>query len=173
MTLSLGTPIGHYTVIEHVGAEGTTAEVYRARDDRHDRVVALKLLPGTSELSRREAAAVTALDHLNIVATLDVTEHNGRLCLVQEWIDGGSLADELGLAGQLGVEETVRLGRDVASALRYAHQHNILHRDIKPSNVLRTIEGTYKLADFGAFGQLQERPRSSSAPVSVTSSPGR
>ncbi|MGH3987263.1 MAG: serine/threonine-protein kinase [Pseudonocardiaceae bacterium] len=155
MTLSLGTPIGHYTVIEHVGAEGTTAEVYRARDERHDRVVALKLLPGTSERSRREAVAVTALDHPNIVATFDVIEHEGRLCLIQEWIDGGSLADELDLAGQLGLTATVQLGRDVASALHYAHQRGILHRDIKPSNVLRTVEGTYKLTDFGAFGQLQ------------------
>ncbi len=155
MTLSLGTPIGHYTVIEHVGAEGTTAEVYRARDERHDRVVALKLLPGTSELSRREAVAVTALDHPNIVATFDVTEHNGRLCLVQEWIDGGSLADELGPVGQLHVGDTVRVARDVASALSYAHQQGILHRDIKPSNVLRTVKGIYKLTDFGAFGQLQ------------------
>lgn len=155
MTLSLGTPIGHYTVIEPVCAEGTTAEVYRGRDERHGRVVALTLFPGTSERSRREAVAVAALDHPNIVATFDVIEHNGRLCLVQEWIDGGSLADELCLTGQLGVAETVRLGHDVASALRYAHQHDILHRDIKPSNVLRTVGGTYKLADFGAFGQLE------------------
>ena len=155
MTLSLGALIGPYTVLEHVGAEGTTAEVYRARDERNDRVVALKLLAGTSELSRREARAVAALNHPNIVATFDVIEHNGRLCLVQEWIDGGSLAADLELAGQLGVEKTVRLGRDVASALAYAHQHNILHRDITPSNVLRTVEGSYKLTDFGAFGQLQ------------------
>ena len=81
VTLSLGTPIGHYTVVEHVGAEGTTAEVYRAQDERHDRIVALKLLSGTSERSRRAAIAVTALDHPNIVATFDVTQHNGRAAL--------------------------------------------------------------------------------------------
>ncbi|MGQ0775231.1 MAG: protein kinase domain-containing protein [Pseudonocardiales bacterium] len=155
MTLSLGALIGPYTVIEHVGADGTTAEVYRGRDERNDRVVALKLLAGTSELSRREARAVATLNHPNIVATFDVIEHNGRLCLVQEWIDGGSLAAELEMAGQLDVQKTVRLGRDVASALDYAHQHSILHRDITPSNVLRTVEGIYKLTDFGTFGQLQ------------------
>jgi hypothetical protein len=154
VTLSLGAPIGHYTVLEQVCAEGAFAEVYRARDERHDRVVALKLLAGTSERSRRDALAVATLDHPNIVATFDVFEHDGRLCLVQEWIDGGSLAAELDAAGQLDVQQTVRLGHDLASALSYAHQQNILHRDIKPSNVLRTAKGTYKLADFGAFGRL-------------------
>ncbi|MGH3942004.1 MAG: protein kinase domain-containing protein [Pseudonocardiaceae bacterium] len=163
MTLSLGALIGHYTVLEHVGAEGTTAEVYRGRDERNDRVVALKLLAGTSELSKREARAVLMLRHPNIVMTLDVVEYNGRPCLVQEWIDGGSLAADLDRVGRLSGQDTVLLGRDVASALAYAHQHNILHRDITPSNVLRTVGGTYKLTDFGAFGQLQERTRLTSA----------
>lgn len=154
VTLSLGTVVGHYTVIEHV-ADGTIAEVYRGRDERQDRVVALKLLPEMSEQSRREAVTVAALDHPNIVSTFDVIEYNGRLCLVQEWIEGHTLADELGPAGQLGVTETIRLGHDVACALSYAHREGILHRDIKPSNVLRTAAGTYKLVDFGAFGRVQ------------------
>ncbi|MGH3914626.1 MAG: serine/threonine-protein kinase [Pseudonocardiaceae bacterium] len=155
MTLNPGVVIGPYTVLEHVGAEGTTAEVYRGRDEQNGLVVALKLLARASERSRREARAVVTLNHPNIVATFDVIEHHGRLCLVQEWIDGGSLAAELSSVGRLDVHETVRLGRDVAAALLYAHQHNILHRDITPSNVLRTIGGSFKLTDFGAFGQLE------------------
>ncbi len=158
MTLSLGARLGRYTVVEHVGA-GTTAEVYRGRDEHLGRAVALKLLPGTSERARREAAAMTALSHPNIVATFDVIEHDGRLCLIQEWIDGGSVQAELDSVGQFGVGQTVRMGEAVASALSYAHQLGILHRDIKPSNVLRTAEGTYKLVDFGAVGRL--RPETS------------
>ena len=154
MALSLGTRIGHYTILERVGTEGTTAEVYRGRDE-HGRVVALKLLPGANQRSRRAAHAVTRLDHPHIVATFDVIEHHGRLCLIQEWINGGSLESDLRTASQLTVQQTVQLGRDVASALSYAHEHGILHRDIKPSNVLRTTTGTYKLVDFGAGGELQ------------------
>ncbi|MGH3903792.1 MAG: serine/threonine-protein kinase [Pseudonocardiaceae bacterium] len=158
MTLSLGAQLGPYTVVEHVGA-GTTAEVYRGHDEHLGRTVALKLLPGTSERARREAAAMTALSHPNIVATFDVIEHDGRLCLIQEWIDGGSVQAELDSVGQFGVTQTVRVGEAVASALSYAHQQGILHRDIKPSNVLRTAEGSYKLVDFGAVGRL--RPETS------------
>ena len=154
MALSPGTHLGPYTVVEHVGTGGTT-EVYRGRDEQLGRVVALKLLAGTSERAHREAAAMTALSHPHIVATFDVIEHQGRLCLIQEWIDGGSVQDELDSVGRLGLAETAQMGEAVASALSYAHQRGILHRDIKPSNVLRTAAGSYKLVDFGAVGRLR------------------
>lgn len=153
MTLSQGTRLGRYTVVEHVGT-GSTAEVYRGRDEL-GRAVAVKLLVGTTELARSEAEVMAALRHPNIVTTLDILATDGRICLVQEWIDGGSVAAELESAGRLSLEATVRMGRDVASALAYAHQHGILHRDIKPSNVLRTAGGDYKLLDFGAGGRLR------------------
>jgi Protein kinase domain len=158
VALGLGTHLGRYTVLEHVGS-GSTAEVYRGRDERLGRAVAVKLLAGTSERARREAATMMALNHPNIVATFDVIEHDGRLCLIQEWIDGGSVAAELESLGRFTLSETVRLGEAVASALSYAHQHGILHRDIKPSNVLRTAAGSYRLVDFGAVGRL--RPETS------------
>lgn len=153
MELSTGTRIGPYTVLEHVGTG--TAEVYRGYDERLGRPVAVKLLRGTSERIRAEAQAVAQLHHPHIVTVIDVEEHKGRLCLVQEWVDGGSLADRLGATGVLSLEEALRMGRQVASALDYAHRHAILHRDIKPSNVLRTAGGDYKLADFGAVGTLE------------------
>lgn len=153
MELSAGTRIGRYTVLEHVGTG--TAEVYRGHDERFGRPVAVKLLRGTGERIRAEARAVATLHHPHIVLMIDVEEYDGRLCLIQEWVEGGSVEDRLGRTGSLGLGETVRMGRQVASALDYAHRNSILHRDIKPSNVLRTAEGDYKLADFGAAGTLE------------------
>lgn len=153
MELSTGTRIGSFRVLEHVGTG--TAAVYRARDEKSGRLVAVKVLRGTGERVRAESEAVARLHHPRIVAVIDIQEHEGNLCLVQEWIDGGSLADRLAALGSLSLEETVRMGKQVASALQYAHSHAILHRDIKPSNVLRTAGGDYQLADFGAVGTLE------------------
>lgn len=154
--LSPGTMVGPYRVVEHVGVEGTMAEVYRAVDQR-GRTVAVKLLGPPTEQARREAAVVSRLDYAHIVRTYDILEHNGRICLIQEWVEGESLASALDSAGRLDLAETVRLGRDVASALAYAHALGVLHRDVKPSNVLHTTWGDYKLVDFGAVGLLEPR----------------
>lgn len=149
--LSPGSLIGPYRVAEHVGAEGATAEVYRAVDES-GRTVAVKLLREVSERVRLEANTAASLNHRNIVRTHEVRKWEGRLCLIQEWVEGRSLKAVLDSAGRLDLAETVRVGHDVASALAYAHSHGILHRDIKPSNVMRTADGDYKLVDFGAVG---------------------
>ena len=151
--LTRGTPIGPYTVMDHVGAEGTMAEVYRAVD-KPGRQVALKILGSTSPRAWVEAEASTHFVHRNIVRTFEVLEWNGCLCLVQEWLEGRSLRAVLDSDGRLDLAQTRRVGLAVAAALAYAHSRGILHRDIKPSNVLHTIQGDYKLLDFGAIGVL-------------------
>ncbi len=146
--------VGPYRVEEHVGATGTMAEVYRARDER-GRLVALKLLGTSDPQARREVDVVTRLHHPRIVRTHEVLEYDHRFCLVQEWVDGPSLGDVLELREHLDLGEAVRLGEAVADALAYAHSLGVLHRDIKPSNVLVTSAGDYKLVDFGAVGLLR------------------
>jgi hypothetical protein len=152
--LSPGTMVGPYRIEEHVGAEGTMAEVYRAVDYL-GQAVAVKLLGPPSGQAQREATVVSSLNSLYIVGTYDVREHEGRLCLIQEWVEGESLAAVLDAAGRLDLTETVKVGREMASALAYAHALGALHRDIKPSNVLRSRSGHYKLVDFGAVGLLE------------------
>ena len=152
--LSRGTQIGRYTVDEAVAANDH-AEVYRGIDNRFDRRVALKLMMGTSERDHREAQAAASLNHPNVVRTLDAFEHDGQFCLVREWIEGDSLETVLAVRDSLGLEETLRVAHDVASALDYAHGRGVLHRDIKPSNVLRSADGSYKLVDFGVAGRLE------------------
>lgn len=152
--LSRGTRIGAYRVVEHVGAQGTMAEVYRATDGLgHD--VALKLLGRPTAQARREAAVAVRLADPHIVRTYEALEYDDRLCLVQEWVQGPSLETVLEPDETLGLAETVRVGEAVASALAHAHAQGVLHRDIKPSNVLLTGDGDYKLVDFGAVGLLE------------------
>ncbi len=146
--------VGPYRVVAHVGATGTKAEVYRAYDDT-GRDVALKLLGTTDPQARREVDVVRRLHHPRIVRTHEVLEYDHRFCLVQEWVDGPSLADVLGPGERLDLRQAVRLGQEVAEALAYAHSLGVLHRDLKPSNVLVTPDGDYMLVDFGAVGLLR------------------
>ncbi|TDV43569.1 serine/threonine-protein kinase [Actinophytocola oryzae] len=149
-----GTKVGPFRVVEHVGAEGTMAEVYRALDDA-DQTFALKLVPARGTQGTREVETVRRLDHPGIVATFDVAKWEGRFCLVQEWVEGRSLEVELATFGHLEVGQVVEMGISVANALAYAHGLGVLHRDIKPSNVLHAVGGGYKVTDFGAVGLLQ------------------
>jgi hypothetical protein len=154
--LSTGTLlVDRYRVIEHVGAEGTMAEVYRAVDEQLDQTVAIKLLGPPTAQAWREADTAVELDHPGIVRTYGVFEQDGWLCLAQEWIEGQSLAAILDSDVCLDVAEIKRLGYALTSALAVAHRHGILHRDLTPSNVLRTVEGNYKLVGFGAVGLLK------------------
>ncbi|MBB4910872.1 serine/threonine-protein kinase [Actinophytocola algeriensis] len=151
--LSPGEQVGAYRVVEQVGAAGTTADVYRARNQAGDDV-ALKLLCEPTSQARREADVVTGLDYPRIVRTYEVLEYDGHLCLVQEWVDGPALEALLAHGLRLGYPETLRIGRDLAAALAYAHALGVLHRDVKPANVLRAPDGHFKLVDFGAAGML-------------------
>ena len=137
--LAKGDRVGRYVVDAAVGSHGGV-DVYRGHDPQLDRAVAVKLLPGTNQRFHREPRATALLNHPNIVATLDVFDHDGRLCIVREWVDT-SLEAVLAEKPSLGLEETLRVGRDVAAALVHAHARGVLHRDIKPANVLLTAMG--------------------------------
>jgi len=153
VTLPAGTKLGPYEVVAPLGAGGM-GEVYRARDTRLDREVAVKVLPGhlsdDPELKlrfEREARAISQLTHPHICTLYDVGSAGGVDFLVMELLDGKSLADRLD-AGALPVDETLAFGRQIAEALDRAHRAGVIHRDLKPGNVMLTAAGV-KLLDFG------------------------
>jgi serine/threonine protein kinase len=148
-------------------------EVYRARDTRLGRDVAVKVLPGdlASDPDRRrrfelEARAVAALSHANIVALYDVGTHEGTSFLVSELLDGETLADTLA-GGALAVGKAVDVGIQVARGMAAAHARGIVHRDLKPSNVFLTRDGQVKLLDFGIAKQVEPTAHADEAPTAT------
>ncbi len=153
MPLGPGLRLGPYEILEPLGAGGM-GEVYRAKDTRLDRLVAIKVLPGhlsadpaLRERFDREARAISSLSHPHICALHDVGHQDGVDFLVMEFLDGQTLADRLS-GGPLPLEETLRVGRQIAEALAAAHRAGVVHRDLKPGNVMLTRDGV-KLLDFG------------------------
>ena len=153
MTLSAGTRLGPYEIVAPIGAGGM-GEVYRARDTRLDRDVAIKVLPehlATSEEIRqrfeREAKTVSQFSHPHICALYDVGREGEIEYLVMEYLEGESLADRLG-RGALPNDQVLRYGMEIADALDKAHRQGIVHRDLKPGNIMLTKTGV-KLLDFG------------------------
>src|SRR5713226_7778793 len=153
MGLSTGTRLGPYEIVSAVGAGGM-GEVYRARDTRLDRTVAIKVLPqhlaDTPEARQRferEARAVSALNHPHICTLHDVGSQDGTEFLVMEYLEGETLAARLE-KGPLPLEQVLKVGIEVADALDKAHRQGIVHRDLKPGNVMLTKSGA-KLLDFG------------------------
>ncbi|HEY6148470.1 MAG TPA: serine/threonine-protein kinase, partial [Thermoanaerobaculia bacterium] len=153
MTLSEGTRLGPYEILASVGAGGM-GEVYRARDTRLDRTVAIKVLP--SHLSSnpevrqrfdREARTISSLSHPHICALHDVGHQDGIDYLVMEFLEGETLTDRLS-RGPLPTEQVLRYGIEIADALDKAHRQGIVHRDLKPGNIMLTKSGV-KLVDFG------------------------
>jgi len=149
-----GTALGPYRIENLLGAGGM-GEVYRARDTRLGRTVALKILPthlrtNPQLLARfeREARAIAGLNHPYICTLHDVGRHDDIDYLVMELIEGETLSSRL-RGGRLSIEEAVRLTREVAEALAAAHAKGIIHRDIKPSNILVSSGGHVKVVDFG------------------------
>ena len=163
MPIASGVRLGPYEVLAPLGAGGM-GEVYRARDTRLDRVVAIKVLP--AHLSSdpalrtrfaREARAVSALSHPNICTLFDVGQQDDIDFLVMEYVEGETLASLL-KRGRLGPRQIVALGGEIADALHDAHQRGIVHRDIKPQNIIVTPRGHAKVLDFGlakAFEAIQ------------------
>src|SRR5688572_28112403 len=157
MTVQAGTRFGPYEIVAPIGAGGM-GEVYRARDTRLDRSVAVKILPGQfagNEQLRtrfeREAKSISQLNHQNICTLHDVGEN----FLVMELLEGETLADRIA-RGPLPIEQVLRYGAEVAHALDAAHRHGIVHRDLKPGNVMVTKSGS-KVLDFGlARGSVLE-----------------
>jgi eukaryotic-like serine/threonine-protein kinase len=159
MNLAPGTRIGPYEVVSMLGAGGM-GEVYKARDTRLDRVVALKVLPAayaTNQERRlrfeREARAISSLSHPHICALYDIGDQDGVPFLVMEHLEGETLEDRLG-HGALPLEQALHDAVEIASALDQAHRQGVIHRDLKPANVMLTRNGV-KLLDFGLAKVLE------------------
>jgi serine/threonine-protein kinase len=147
--------LGAAYVLEAEIGRGGMARVYRAHDRKHDRPVALKVLhPDVaqtlgSERFRREIRLAARLQHPHIVPVFDSGDAAGRLWFTMPLVSGESLRDRLAQARQLAVDDAVRLAREVALALEYAHGQGVVHRDVKPENILLTADGQTLLGDFG------------------------
>jgi Tol biopolymer transport system component len=153
MTLASGTRLGPYELVAPLGAGGM-GEVYRARDTRLERTVAIKVLsshlsasPEVRQRFEREAKTISQLSHPHICALHDVGREGETDYLVMEYLEGDTLADRLA-KGPLPLEQTLRFGVQIADALDKAHRQGIVHRDLKPGNVMLTKSGV-KLLDFG------------------------
>ncbi len=170
--LTPGARLGPYR-IESVLGEGGMGVVYRARDPKLNRSVAVKVLsedvadPGARRRFQREAQLASSLNHPHILTVYDAGEFEGRQYLVTEFVDGGTLKDWAG-AERPNWRQVVELLVGVADGLAAAHAAGILHRDVKPSNVLVTKSRYAKLADFG-LAKLEVRP----APETTTQRPPR
>jgi non-specific serine/threonine protein kinase len=154
VALTHGIEVGHYKIIERIGAGGM-GEVYLAEDTKLNRKVALKFLPshlcqdeGAKARFTREAQAAAKLNHQNIVTIYEVSEYNGRPFFAMELVEGQSLRD-LTKGKDLGVERIIELAIQICNGLRVAHDKKVVHRDIKPSNIAIDAYGQPKILDFG------------------------
>jgi len=161
MPLSAGAKIGPYEILAPLGAGGM-GEVYRARDSRLNRDVAIKILPpefagDPNRMARfqREAQALAALNHPHIAAIYGVEES----AIVMELVEGNNLA------GPVPIDDAIAIARQIAEALDAAHQKNIIHRDLKPGNIKITPEGSVKVLDFGLAKAFDVTPTSADSPT--------
>jgi len=173
MPLSPGTRLGSYDVLEPLGAGGM-GEVYRARDSKLGRDIALKVLPDSFALDpdrlarfHREAQVLGALNHPNIAQIYGFEDSGATHALVMELVDGPTLADRIE-QGPVPLAEALAIARQIATALEAAHEQGIVHRDLKPANVKVRPDGTVKVLDFGLAKALDP---TSSSDLNVMNSP--
>ncbi|HVH29547.1 MAG TPA: protein kinase [Vicinamibacterales bacterium] len=173
MPLSVGTRLGPYEILSALGAGGM-GEVYRARDTKLDRAVAIKILPeafaaDTERIARfqREAKTLASLNHLNIAHIHGLEESSGVRALVMELVEGEDLAERIA-RGAIPVAEALPIAKQMADALEAAHEQGIIHRDLKPANIKVRPDGTVKVLDFGLAKAME--PTGVASP-SVSQSP--
>src|SRR5215203_871168 len=174
MNLPAGTRIGPYEILSVIGAGGM-GEVYRARDAKLNRDVAIKVLlpnvvadPARIARFQREAQVLASLNHPNIANIYGAEESNGVTALVLELVEGEDLAERIA-RGPIPLDEALPIARQVAEALAAAHELGIIHRDLKPANVKVRADGTVKVLDFGLAKAIE--PPGSSAAAHVANSP--
>jgi eukaryotic-like serine/threonine-protein kinase len=173
MPLTLGMRLGSYEVAAPIGAGGM-GEVYRARDTKLNRDVALKILPAEFTVDgdrlarfKREAQVLASLNHPNIAAIYGLEESDGVQALVLELVDGSTLGERIA-QGAIPLDDALPIARQIADALEAAHEQGIVHRDLKPANIKVRPDGTVKVLDFGLAKAL-EAP--AGAGTSATMSP--
>ena len=165
MAILPGTHLGPYEILSAIGAGGM-GEVYRARDTKLGRDVALKVLPAafaanTERMARfeREARLLAALNHPNIAQIYGLEESSRTPALVMELVDGPTLADRVA-AGPIPLDEALPIAKQIAEALEYAHEKGVIHRDLKPANIKVKPDGMAKVLDFGLAKALADDPAS-------------
>ena len=160
--------LGHYRILEKIGSGGM-GEVYRARDERLDREVAVKVLSAgvlADETARKrfrnEALALSKFNHPNIATIYDFDADEGADFIVTELVNGETLAEKVA-AGRLPEREILDLAAQLAEGLAAAHERGIVHRDLKPANLRVTVDGRLKILDFGVAMPLPALPDSTTA----------
>src|SRR5271154_2984187 len=173
MNLVSGTKLGPYEIVSLLGAGGM-GEVYRARDSRLKRDVAVKVLPKALSLDadrlrrfEQEALATAALNHPNILAVFDIGTSDGSPYVVSELLEGETLRDRL-RSGAIPVRKALDYGLQIAHGLAAAHEKGIIHRDLKPENLFLTKDGRVKILDFGLAKLTQLDPGSNPSMATVT-----
>jgi serine/threonine protein kinase len=173
MPLQPGTRLGSYEILSAIGAGGM-GEVYRAKDTKLGRDVAVKVLPEAvaTDLQRlarfqREAQVLASLNHPNIAHIYGVEDSNSAHGLIMELVEGPTLAERIA-AGAIPLNETLSIARQIAEAIEAAHEHGVIHRDLKPANIKLRSDGVVKVLDFG-LAKLAEAPSVSTASPTMTS----
>src|SRR6516162_1022477 len=173
MSLSTGSRLGPYEILSAIGAGGM-GEVYRARDTKLGRDVAIKVLPDAfardfARMSRfgREAKLLASLNHPNIASIYGLEDSGSTHALVMELAEGPTLADRI-KQGPIPIDEALPIARQMADALEYAHEKSVIHRDLKPANIKVGADDTVKILDFGLAKALEENATSLDISTSPT-----